>query len=191
MIVPLTLFVLSLALAVWGSQPGQSDLSLLALPSGLASLYLLARAALRPIAKAPKWIVIDGSNVMHWADNRPQVATLRTVIDHLTRLGYSPGVVFDANAGYKIGGSYKHDHALGRLLGLPEDRVMVVAKGSPADPMLLAAARDLGARIVSNDRFRDWAADHPEVNEPGHLVRGGYRDGKLWLDLDPSPVGKP
>ena len=35
---------------------------------------------------------------------------------------------------------------------------------------------------VTNDRFRDWADVHPEVREPGHLIRGGYRDGVLWLD---------
>ena len=184
MIVPLLLVLLSLGLAVWGLRPGQSDIWLVAMPSLLASLFLLARATLSRKAKPPNWIVIDGSNVMHWAENKPQLATLRAVIDHLTRLGFTPGVVFDANAGYKIAGSYRHDRALGRLLGLPEDRVMVVAKGTPADPVLLTAARDLGARIVSNDRFRDWTADHPEISEPGHLVRGGFQDGKLWLDLD-------
>ena len=121
---------------------------------------------------------------MHWADNTPKIATLRAVIDRLSALGFTPGVVFDANAGYKIGGDYKHDDALGRLLGLPADRVMVAPKGTPADPLLLAAARDLGARIVSNDRFRDWTDQHPEVNEPGRLIRGGFRDGKVWLDLE-------
>lgn len=206
MIVPLLLVLLSLALAAWGLQPGQSDLLLLALPTLIASLYLLARAALRPKAKPPNWIVadgsgvmlwrlrlkakppnwivIDGSNVMHWADGKPRLSSLRAVIDHLTGLGFTPGVVFDANAGYKIGDRYQHDGALGKMLGLPADRVMVVAKGTPADPVLLTAARGLGARIVSNDRFRDWAEAHPEVTEPGHLVRGGFQGGKLWLDLD-------
>ena len=60
---------------------------------------------------------------------------------------------------------------------------MVVSKGTPADPTILAAARDLGAQIVTNDRFRDWAEAHPEVTEAGHLVRGGYPSGKLWLSL--------
>ena len=167
--------------------PGYSDLLLIAVPSAAASLYLVLRAAARRRAKPPSrpnYIVIDGSNVLHWADNSPQIATVRAVVDRLSKLGFTPGVVFDANAGYKIAGSYRHDQALGHLLGLPEDRVMVVAKGTPADPVLLTAARDLGARIVSNDRFRDWTADHPEISEPGHLVRGGFQDGKLWLDLD-------
>jgi hypothetical protein len=48
----------------------------------------------------------------------------------------------------------------------------------------LAAAADLGARVVTNDRYRDWVEQHPEVTEPGHLIRGGYKAGKLWLDLE-------
>ena len=133
---------------------------------------------------APRWVVIDGSNVMHWKDGTPQIETLQEVVARLTELGFAPGVVFDANAGYKISGRYQHDWALGKELGLPEDRVMVVPKGTRADPWILAAARDLGARIVTNDRYRDWAEAHPEVSEPGHLIRGGYRDGALWLEVE-------
>jgi hypothetical protein len=91
--------------------------------------------------------------------------------------------MFDANAGYKLAGQYLHDGALGRQLGLPKDRVMVVPRGTPADPMILTAARDLNARIVTNDRYRDWIETYPEINNPGHLIRGGFRNGQLWLDL--------
>ena len=61
---------------------------------------------------------------------------------------------------------------------------MVVNKGTPADATILAAARDLGARIVSNDRYRDWLDQHPEVDRPGALIRGGFEDGALWLALE-------
>ncbi len=174
------------------SVPGMSDFILIAAPAALASLYLFLRSVARRDAAPsgpqdpkdpPKFIVVDGSNVMHWKDETPQLATLIEVLTYLQHQGYSPGVVFDANAGYKISGRYQHDRALGKLLGLEEDRVMVVPKGTPADPLVLAAARDLSARIVTNDRYRDWATDHPEVNTPGHLIRGGYREGKLWLDM--------
>ncbi|MES2969285.1 MAG: hypothetical protein V4804_11110 [Pseudomonadota bacterium] len=205
--VPFLLFIWSLGGALVAViLPGQLDYLLLAVPCVIASLYLLLAAYLRrgkadaPVppprrrghavrkkdALAHKWIVVDGSNVMHWKDGTPQIETVREVLRHLTGLGYTPGVVFDANAGYLISGKYQHDFAFGRQLGLPADRVMVVAKGTPADPTVLAAARDLGARIVTNDRYRDWTEDHPEVREPGHLIRGEYRDGKLWLDLDPA-----
>lgn len=188
MIVPLALVSGSLALVALSVLPGLSDLLALGLPSALASLYLVVRARQARPARVENWIIVDGSNVMHWQDNTPRLSTLRAVVARLTDLGFTPGVVFDANAGYKIGDRYQHDGALGRLLGLPADRVLVAPKGTPADPLVLASARDLGARIVSNDRFRDWSDAHPEVADPGHLIRGGYVGGKLWLDLDPAPA---
>jgi hypothetical protein len=36
---------------------------------------------------------------------------------------------------------------------------------------------------VTNDRFRDWAEDFPDVAATAALIRGGYREGRLWLDL--------
>lgn len=183
MIAPLILLLISLCgVAAAFLLPGLSDLFLLTGPMALASLYLLARAWMT--RKTPKWIVVDGSNVMHWRDETPRIEALRDVLRHLEAAGFTPGVVFDANAGYLIAGKYQHDHAFGELLGLHQDRIMVVPKGTPADPTILTAARDLGARVVTNDRYRDWAGDFPEIGEPGFLIRGGYRDGGLWLDLD-------
>lgn len=145
-----------------------------------------AAQAKTPRRARPNWIIVDGSNVLYWKDNTPQIETVRAVVDDLSARGFVPGVVFDANAGYLVGGRYEHDGALGRRLGLPEDRVMVVDKGTPADPMILNAARHLGARVVTNDRYRDWADAHPEVCEPGFLVRGRIRSDGLWLDLGPK-----
>jgi hypothetical protein len=183
MIVPFVLLVLSVAGIVAAfAQPGRTDLLLLAGPCALASLYLLARAAgLR--LRGTRWIVVDGSNVLYWKDGTPQIETVKEVVNHLTRQGFTPGVVFDANVGYKIADRYYHDWALGKLLGLTDDRVMVVAKGTPADQFILAAAHDLGARIVTNDRYRDWLETNPGAAKAGYLVRGGFKEGKLWLDL--------
>jgi hypothetical protein len=203
MTAPRILFLASLlgcALALF--VPGWSDLLLVAVPSAVASLWLIIWS---PRKKAPRkqldghvaaplqpiqWLVIDGSNVLHWKDDKPNLETLRQVVGHLTQKGYTPGVMFDANAGYLISNRYQHDKAFGRLLGLPEDRIMVVPKGSPADPAILQAARDLGARIVSNDRYRDWVGQFPEVQTPGHLIRGGYRNDELWLDLPPAAASE-
>jgi hypothetical protein len=185
MIVPLILLLIGCAgTLVALTQPGLSDLLMLGAPWVLASLFLLVQAYLRARTQvAQHWIVVDGSNVMHWKEGRADMATTRAVTDRLKSLGYTPLVVFDANAGYKIAGSYKHDFALGRMLGLPANQVMVVPKGRPADPTILAAARDLGASVVSNDRYRDWAETYAEVKDPGFLIQGGYRTGQLWLDL--------
>jgi Zc3h12a-like Ribonuclease NYN domain len=165
-----------------------SDVTLLSMLMAAASagiLLLLLGRSRRPVRRRngmERWVVVDGSNVMHWQDNIPSIAPLRDVIRRLTDQGYSPGVVFDANAGYKLAGKYVDDAEFAKLLNLPRDQIFVVPKGTQADPFLLASARDLGARIVTNDRFRDWADRHPEALEPGFLIRGGYRDGALWLD---------
>jgi hypothetical protein len=138
-----------------------------------------------PTAVPPpgSYVLIDGSNVMHWKDESPQIAPVRDVVREVKGRGLTPGVVFDANAGWKLAGHYMNEHDFALLLGLSESQVFVVPKGTQADPYLLSAARDHGAKVVTRDRFRDWAKDHPEVTTPGFLIRGGYRSsGEFWLD---------
>jgi len=169
--------------------PGWFWLVLLAGPCLLASLLLLLLTLWKPTRRGKRpYILVDGSNVMHWRDGTPQIATVREAVERLMAFGYTPGVVFDANAGYLLSGRYLHNGALAKALGLPRDQVMVVPKGTPADPTILAAARNFGARVVTNDRFRDWAALHPEVEEPGFLIRGGYTSGKLWFNISDQPA---
>lgn len=147
----------------------------------LAGLWIWRRV--RRARKPQNAIVLDGSNVMHWKDGTPSVDTLREVIAHLRDKGYEPGVVFDANAGYLLSDRFLSDRALARLLDLSLDRVMVVPKGTPADPTILTAARDMNCPVLTCDRYRDWADAFPEVENHGHLVRGGYRRGQLWIDV--------
>ena len=163
--------------------PGQSDWLLLTAPCAVACLFLLLRRAPHS-RKTEERVIIDGSNVMHWADGAPSLDPVRAVVAEVSRRGLTPGVIFDANVGYKIGDRYQDDQELARKLGLPEAQVLVVPKGTPADDYILRAARDLGATVVSNDRYRDWAALHPKVNDPGYLLRGQVRGkrAELWVD---------
>ncbi|TVP72110.1 MAG: hypothetical protein EA339_07645 [Rhodobacteraceae bacterium] len=154
----------------------------------LAALLRLALARVSPGFDSERdtsrpVVVLDGSNVMHWKDGKPDLQPVRDVIADLAQRGYRAGVVFDANAGYKLEGRYRHHQVLARQLGLPQNRVMVVNKGEVADEMVLRVAQDFGARVVSNDRFRDWRDDFPQVAEPGFLISGRYRQGALQLDL--------
>jgi hypothetical protein len=126
-------------------------------------------------------VLIDGSNVIHWLDNTPQLAPLRQVVHDLARRGYKPGVVFDANIGYKLTGKFMGERDLSRMLSLPKDQILVVPKGQQADPFLLETARDLKAPIVTNDRYRDWVERYPDVARPEMLVTGEMRDGRVWL----------
>ncbi len=190
--VPLFLVLASLAgVGAALSVPGWTDLALLAGLCALAGAILLGAALLRVevrAAAAPRWVIVDGSNVMYWKGDTPQIEPVRRVLEHLSALGFSPGIVFDANAGHLLAGRYLDHAAFSKMLGLAEDRVMVVDKGTPADATILATARDLGARVVSNDRFRDWLDQHPEAGRPGALIRGGFVDGALWLALDDAAL---
>ena len=135
-------------------------------------------------------ILIDGSNVMHWLDEKPQLKPLVQVVRALQSQGYTPGVVFDANAGHKLVGRFLNGADFATMLSLPRSQVLVVPRGTQADPVLLDSANEFGARIVTNDRFRDWAEAHPKVLEPGFLIRGGMRDGKLWLQDIKAATGE-
>ncbi|UAB87460.1 hypothetical protein I5192_09355 [Ruegeria sp. SCSIO 43209] len=163
--------------------PAFSDWLLLTGPCALASLLLLFGKRLRRLKTSKNWAVVDGSNVLHWKGGVPNIATVREVVDELKTKGRTPGVVFDANVGYKISDRYMNDSSLAALLGLPCSHVMVAPKGTPADPLVLQVARDLGAAIVTNDRFRDWDDEYSDVLEKSSLVRGGFKDKTLWLSL--------
>ncbi|WP_300549549.1 hypothetical protein [Roseovarius sp.] len=184
----LILFVSLTGVAVALFLPGYGDLILIAAPSAIAALFLWIRAAVRGRKSAENWVLIDGSNVMYWKDNTPKIETLREVIAYLRELERTPAVVFDANAGYLLAGKYQHDYAMANHLGLTEECVMVVPKGTVADTFLLTAARDFNAPIVTDDRYRDWKEDFPEIAQPGRLIRGGYREEALWLEAIEPPV---
>ncbi len=184
--VPALLLAISLAVTLLALMlPALQDLLLVSLPSVSASLILLLRTlftgARGPARGEP--VILDGSNILYWENGEPRIETVRKVLSHLLEQGYAPGVIFDANVGYIVSGSYMHDGTLAKSLGVSRDRVMVVPKGTPADPAILTAARDLGARIVTNDRYRDWAGDYPEISQPGYLIHGALAGGKVSLDL--------
>lgn len=162
-----SLAAVALSFRAWGDE-GNGPL-LLSLICAFAAALLLIRAALRPRRAR---IVVDGSNVLHWRDGNPDLATVARVVEALKKQGLEPVVWFDANVGYKVGNRYLGPGPLSRALGLAERYVFVAPKGTPADPLLLHGASRLNARVVTNDRFRDGAGDYPRVNEPGFLMRG-------------------
>lgn len=200
--------------------PGWSDLLLLAGPCLVASLWLWfwhrvgrvydplrdirrvgqgqspqrhgkARRAGARKAKADRpHVIIDGSNVMHWQGNVPSLVPVVAAVLALEARGFTVGVIFDANVGYKIHDRFLGHHAMARRVNLPEDQVFVVPKGTVADQYILMAARDLGARVVTNDRYRDWLEAFPEAAEPGFLIRGSANDrGEVTLNAGDLAAG--
>lgn len=133
-------------------------------------------------AGRPPWIAVDGSNVLYWQDEIPSLQTVRHVVDALKRRGMKPVVWFDANVGHLVGDRYLGPVPLAKSLGLSVRQVIVAPKGTPADPMVIEGARLLNSRIVSDDRFRDWQEQYPEVREAKIFMRGSIRNGALRLD---------
>lgn len=152
-----------------------------------------ARRVRRPAVPVPHTpqkprILVDGSNVLFWDSESPQIATVFAVVRNLEAQGFHPGVIFDASVGYRIGTRYQDDAELAQLLALPLADVLVVPKGTVADEYLLNAARDMKVRIVTNDRYREWAETFPEVRQPGRLVQGAVTRGQVrWTKETPVP----
>jgi hypothetical protein len=159
-----------------------------AVSAGLLGAAVFLFVVGRP-RKVLRWIVVDGSNVMYWEDETPSLHTVRSVVAALRDEGLHPVVWFDANAGYLTMGRYLGSDALSRLIGLPGRQVFIAEKGVPADPLILEGAGKLGARVVTNDRYRDWTERFPKVAEPGFLVRGQVVGGEVRLRLgEPATV---
>lgn len=191
MSVPILLLFASVALGAFAYSsdvPGLGDLLYLSLITGVAALVLLLRETLAPRktlsrGRGKAWIVLDGSNVMHWAGETPSLDPVRSVVEKVRSEGLEPVIWFDANVGYKIGDRYLGPAALAKRLGCAKARVHVAPKGTPADPLLLQHAVSLEARVVSNDRFRDWQEAFPVLAREDFLVRTRSRDRQLTLDL--------
>ncbi len=184
-------FLLSIALAAYAllDEPLRPERMFYA--AALASIGLILwffRLRKRP---EPRWVVIDGSNVMHWAEGPPTLDTVAAVLSEVKAQGLLPLVWFDANVGYKVADRYLGPGRLARHLRLDERQVRVAPKGTPADPLLLKDARFLGAQVVTNDRYRDWAESHPMIGEPGFLVRGRLQNDAVILDLGRDGDSRP
>ncbi|MBL4768977.1 MAG: hypothetical protein JKY94_14905, partial [Rhodobacteraceae bacterium] len=164
--------------SIWQYGPVFSEAVLISAISAMAAIILILMARRRV---PPRYIVIDGSNVMHWKNYQPLIETVRHVLMLLEQRNYVPIVWFDANVGYKIGARYLGPLPLSKILKIPPQQIFVAPKGSPADPFVLDCAKELNAKVVTNDQFRDWTESHPHMKEPGFLVTGGIQDNKIVL----------
>ena len=127
-----------------------------------------------------KFIVVDGSNVMHWG-GEPLAFVLNQVLVALDKKGLIPIIYFDANVGYKLWGRYADAQTIAPKIGVKPHRVNVVPSGVVADEVLLSFAVESGIRVVTNDRFLDWRVQYPRAAEKGFLVKGTWREGSVML----------
>lgn len=105
-------------------------------------------------------VIVDGSNVAHCTEGEaPHVANLLAVREKLCEEGLEPIIVADAALRHQIDEPERYERMI------EEGLVRQAPAGTDADYFILSFARELGASIVSNDRFRDRIKQFPEARD--------------------------
>ena len=109
-------------------------------------------------------VLVDASNVAHSTEGeQPRLSNILAVRDKLSEEGLEPIVVADAALRHQI------DDRGGYEQLVDQGIVRQAPAGTDADYFILSFARELDARVVSNDRFRDRLKDFPDASE--RLIR--------------------
>lgn len=110
--------------------------------------------------QASNIVLVDGSNVAHSIEGEPpHVANIIAVRDKLREEGFEPIIVADAALRHQIDDQARYEKLI------EDGQVRQAPAGTDADYFILSFARELGAGIVSNDRFRDRIKQFPEARE--------------------------
>ena len=109
-------------------------------------------------------VLVDGSNVAHSTEGeKAQLANIVAMREKMQEEGFDPVVVVDAALRHQI------DDTAGYERLVESGVVRQAPAGTDADYFLLSFARELDARIVSNDRFRDRLNAFPDAAD--RLIR--------------------
>ena len=122
-------------------------------------------------------VVVDASNVAHYVKNQnaqPQMANILAAVKALEESEDEFVIIADASLRHEIDDKLKYEQLL------ESDNVEEVPAGNDADHFILEIASREKAKILSNDKFRDYAAEFrnissmriPFVIENGRLTFG-------------------
>ena len=126
-------------------------------------------------AEEPKLALVDASNVAHSTEGeRPRLENILVVREKLREEGLEPIVVADAALRHQI------DDRAGYERLVDEGAVKQAPAGTDADYFILTFARELGASIVSNDRFKDRIDKYPDVRD--RIIRYMIVAGEVVLE---------
>ena len=71
-----------------------------------------------PPCRPEKYVIVDGSNVMHWG-GEASLTILNTVLTALANRNLLAIGYFDANVGYKLRDRYANEYFLSKKTGIP------------------------------------------------------------------------
>ena len=128
-------------------------------------------------------IILDGSNILFWRGGHAQSNAPQVIVGALRARRFAPHVIFDNSIKRYLG-----QVEIGQLLQLAQ--VTIAPRGTPADALLLQASQQGRIQIVSNDRFRAWRKDHPQLRMnwlvTGSIGKGGRAN--FSKKLRPAPL---
>ncbi|WP_293371861.1 hypothetical protein [Nevskia sp.] len=128
----------------------------------------------------PGLILIDALNVAYWCGAPPSLRLPISLLTGLQRAGHHALLYFDASAPYRL----SDEGALYQRLITNTELTVVAPSGRTADALLLRHARTHGARIVSNDRFRDHRRRFRKlIDDPVRLFGGSVLEDRLRVPM--------
>jgi hypothetical protein len=111
------------------------------------------------MTRKSRFALIDGSNVAHSTEGgTARLDNLLLMRDKLAAKGLEPIIVVDAALRHQI------DDAAAYEKMVDDGELKQAPAGTDADYFILSFARELGARVVSNDRFRDRMPEFKDVS---------------------------
>lgn len=120
-------------------------------------------------------VVVDGSNVAYAVEGEgARLANILAMCAKLEEEGLRPLVLVDARLRHTI------DDQAGYEEMVDTGRIRQAPAGTDADYFILSFARELDARVVSNDRFRDRESGFPGTSD--RLIRFMVVDGEVVLE---------
>lgn len=120
-------------------------------------------------------VLVDASNVAHATEGgEARLRNIQLVQEKLREEGLEPIIVADAALRHQIDDQAAYE----RLID--EGRVHQAPAGTDADYFILSFAREMDARILTNDRFRDRAKDFPR--ERNRVIRYMIVAGEVVLE---------
>src|ERR1700728_4976739 len=140
---------------------------------------------------SPSHVVVDGSNIATEGRSPPSLQQLDDAIREFQAEFPDTEVivVVDATFGHRIDAKeraiFEQAVAHGELVSPPAG---AIGRG---DAFLLRIAGRIGARVLSNDSFREFHAEHPWLFDEDRLVGGTPVPGVGWIFTPRRPVRGP
>jgi hypothetical protein len=117
-------------------------------------------------------VVIDGANVAYEersAGGKPKLSNLLKVRGEIEERGFEAVIIVDASLKYDIDDQEQLENLI------QSQQVRQVPAGTDADYFIIQFAHELDAVIVTNDRYKDYAAQYPWIPDrrlPYMIVKG-------------------